>query len=212
MYNVLIVEDHSLVAEAAAHKIANSPRTSVIEVRTTADEALAALRDDPQKWDLILLDLDVPGATGLSLAAEIARMGLASRTCVLTGAERPDYEAQIASLGFQGYLLKGGGTSVATLEHDLLRVVAGEKVFRQSDADQQVDAPHLTSRQSQCLGLAASGLTTKEIARDLQLHPGTVDRCIHGAMMELGCTSRAQAIARALELGLITVPLRGGLA
>lgn len=208
MFHVLIVEDHSLVAEAAAHKISNSPRSPVIEVCATADDALSALRSTPEKWQLILLDLNVPGAHGLSLASEIARMGLAARTCILTGAERPEFEIQAVEMGFQGYLLKGGGTSVSTLEEDLSRIVAGERVFRRSGTAEQLAAPHLTKRQAQCLGLAATGLTSKEIARELELHPGTVDRCINGAMLELQCNSRAQAIARALELGLITVPER----
>ncbi|MBS0427749.1 MAG: response regulator transcription factor [Proteobacteria bacterium] len=203
MYHVLIIEDHSIVAHAAADKIKASPLAPTVEMRATADEALSALRAAPGKWDLILLDLEVPGATGLSLASDISRMGLAARTCVLTASERTDYEAQIAAMGFQGYLLKGGGLPVETLQQDLLRVVAGEKVFRSSGHKPAADAPRLTRRQAECLGLAAGGLTTKQIASELDLHPGTVDRYIHGALLELRCSSRAHAIARAIELGLI---------
>ncbi len=204
-YEVLIIEDHSLVAEAAAHKIANSPVKPLIEVRSSAPSALEALSADEQRWSLILLDLQIPGATGLSLAHEIARRNLASRTCVLTGAERPDYEAQIAAMDFQGYLLKGGGASASTLEDDLLRIVAGERVFRFSDAQESLPVVRLSGRQVQCLALAAAGRSSKEIARELGIHPGSVDRTINAARVELDCSSRGQAIARALDLGLISL-------
>ena len=202
MFNVLIVEDHSLVAEAAAHKIALSPHRPTIEVRSTAAEALEALRAQPGNWRLILLDLDVPGATGLSLACEIHRMGLAPRTCILTGAERPDFESQIVALGFQGYLRKGG-VPIAVLEQDLVGIVEGRRIFRLTNSGEISGPLRLSARQAQCLAFAAAGKTTKEIARDLSLHPGTVERYINAAMIVMGASSRAQAAARALELGLI---------
>ena len=202
-FHVLIIEDHPLVAEAAAHKVALSPRKASIVVKGTAPEALDVLRADPGKWNLILLDLDVPGATGLSLASEIQQMGLAARTCILTGAERPDFEVQIVSNGFQGYLRKGG-VPVAVLEQDLMNIVDGQRVFRLSTSTPMAEAPRLTARQAECLARAATGHTTKEIARDLGLHPGTVERHINASMLAMDASTRAQAAARALELGLIS--------
>ncbi len=104
MIDVLLVEDQPLMSEAASYKISLNPRVASIQVRNTAEKALDALRCEGDRSGLILLDLDVPGAVGLSLAMEIKRLGKAPITCVLTGERRRDYIAQIAAGGFRGYI------------------------------------------------------------------------------------------------------------
>ena len=104
--DVLLIEDQPVVSEATADKISRHAGIGAIEVCSTAGRALQALRWQPDRWGLILLDLDVPGAVGLSLAMEIKRLGKAPVTCILTGSQRPDYIAQIEAAGFMGYILK----------------------------------------------------------------------------------------------------------
>ena len=83
--DVLLVEDQPVVSEATADKISRNARVGSIEVRCTAERALHALRWQPDRWGLIFLDLDIPGAVGLSLAMEIGRLGKAPITGVLPG-------------------------------------------------------------------------------------------------------------------------------
>src|SRR3954462_4035616 len=104
--NVLLIEDQPVVSEATADKISRNACVASIEVCSTAERARHALRCQPDRWGLIFLDLDVPGAVGLSLAMEIERMGKAPITCILTGSQRPDYIAQVEAAGFMGYILK----------------------------------------------------------------------------------------------------------
>ncbi|MDM0030346.1 response regulator transcription factor [Variovorax saccharolyticus] len=206
MIHVLLIEDHPLVSEAASYKISLSPRVASIMVCGTADEALDALHAEPDRWGLILLDLDIPGAVGLSLATHIRKMGKAHITCVLTGSNQPEYVTRIEAQGFQGYICKGGA-SIDVLEHALLSVVGGQRVFPSRPETATAEgAVRLTARQTDCLQCVARGMTSRQIALSLKIHPSTVDRHINGAFYALGVKSRSHAVGKALELGLIDLP------
>lgn len=200
--DVLLVEDQPVVSEATADKISRNARVGSIEVRCTAERALHALRWQPDRWGLIFLDLDIPGAVGLSLAMEIGRLGKAPITCVLTGSQRPDYIAQIEAAGFMGYILKA--MEVDALVRALDAVLAGERVFP-ARSSPGADVPRLTVRQTQCLQLVSEGKSTKQIAKILCLHAGTVNYHIESAMDALGVNARAHAVQRALQFGLVTL-------
>lgn len=202
MINVLFVEDQPLVSEATAEKIARSPSVANIEICNSAEKALLALKATPDRWGLILLDLDVPGAVGLSLAMKIKKIGKEGCTCILTGTYRADYIAQTKAIGFQGYILKA--IEIKELEASLDKAIAGEKVFPDMPGlGADSGAIRLTNRQCQCLEFVGAGQSTKEIARLLSLHPGTVNYHIDSAMEALGVKSRAHAVQKALQLGLL---------
>jgi DNA-binding NarL/FixJ family response regulator len=204
MFDVLLVEDQPLVSEAASYKISLNPRVTGITICNTTEKALRALRPMHDRWDLIFLDLGVPGAVGLSLAMELHRLGKAPITCILTGERRSDYIAQIAASGFLGYILKA--EEIKDLLRDMNRVIAGETVFP-SDDPSNVDepVPRLTARQRECLHLVSRGKTTKQIAQMLGLHPGTINSHIDCAMATFGVNSRAHAVQLALQYGLVSV-------
>jgi DNA-binding NarL/FixJ family response regulator len=203
--DVLLIEDQPVVSEAPADKISRDARVGAIEICNSADRALQALRGQAERWGLILLDLDVPGAVGLSLAMEIQRLGKAPVTCVLTGSQRPDYIAQIEVAGFLGYILKA--MEVDALVRALDAVLAGQRVFP-AESSPSANVPRLTMRQTQCLQLVSEGKSTKQIAQILCLHAGTVNYHIDSAMDALGVNARAHAVQRALQFGLVT--LSGG--
>jgi response regulator of citrate/malate metabolism len=62
MINVLFIEDQPVVSEATADKIARNPLVAEIQVCNTAEKTLAVLREEPDRWGLIFLDLDVPAS------------------------------------------------------------------------------------------------------------------------------------------------------
>lgn len=203
--DVLLIEDQPVVSEATADKISRDARVGAIEICNTADQALQALQGQPERWSLIFLDLDVPGAVGLSLAMEIKRLGKAQVTCILTGSQRPDYIARIEADGFLGYILKA--MEVDALVRALDAVLAGNRVFPAA-SNPGADVPRLTVRQTQCLQLVSEGKSSKQIAQILSLHAGTVNYHIDSAMDALGVNARAHAVQRALQFGLLT--LNGG--
>jgi DNA-binding NarL/FixJ family response regulator len=201
--DVLFVEDQPIVWEATARILTRSPQVGQLVVFNTAEKALTALRAEPDRWGLILLDLDVPGAVGLSLAMEIQAMGLASITCILTGSSRHDYMQQILALGFQGYILKG--SEIAELEANLNKVIGGQRAFSTHEAAaSNTDAARLTRRQGQVVLLISQGMTDKEIGRVLKLATVTVNHFVRAASVALNARSRSQLVSRAVELGLLT--------
>lgn len=206
MNNVLIIEDHPLVAEMTTGLIARHHPDVSIVVCKDAKEATRALTDQHEEWHRILLDLDVPGALGLSLAKLIRDRGLQARCCVVTGTDRLDLSGELKAMGFLGYIIKG--FPVEQITEALRKVFQGERVFlstgtNRSGADTET---YITSRQAQIFALARDGLSSKQIADKLSLSVGTVDNHISTGMRALNVTTRAQAVAKAMTLGLI--PLR----
>ena len=90
--DVLLVEDQPVVSEATADKISRNARVGSIEVCCTAERALHALQWQPDRWGLIFLDLDVPGAVGLSLAA----LGLHGLTAFAVSQRRREIAIRVA--------------------------------------------------------------------------------------------------------------------
>jgi two-component system response regulator DesR len=206
MKSVLIVEDHPLVARAMQDVLDRSEHGLKSHVCTDADETLVQLAQPQANWFRIFLDLDVPGAIGLSLARHIHGLGLHSRCCIVTALSRNDLASEVQSLGFLGYIVKA--IPYVEFEKALHRILIGEPSFSGSVAESHHAPTRLTRRQEQLLDGVRRGLCSRDIAAGLFLSEGTVNNCINAAMRALNVTSRSHAVAKALELGLLRLPLR----
>ncbi|MDP9897349.1 DNA-binding NarL/FixJ family response regulator [Variovorax boronicumulans] len=205
MKSILIVEDHPFVAKATTELITqNHPAVDVVVVNS-AQDALRLLDRGERDWKLILLDLDIPDAIGLSLAMDIKARGLHGITCILTGIENKEYIAQARANGFLGYVLKA--IAVGSLEIALLKVLSGERAFPDEGLEPLAAGvvPVLTRRQLEVIRLVGEGKTSKEIAKILSLAPGTVNDHVEAAMAELEVNSRAHAVQKALQMGLLRI-------
>jgi len=198
---VLIVEDHPLVAHATSELLARKDATLQIVVCYSAAEALDAAR--APDWFRLFLDLDVPGAHGLSLIRQIAALGHAQRSCVITALDRPSLASEARAMGLLGYIVKA--IPIARFSAALDSVLRGEPTF--PDAAAPSRAPiRLTRRQQELLALLQTGLSSKQIARRLGISEGTVNNHIAGLLRALRVANRTHAVARATELGLLLVP------
>ncbi|MDP9902417.1 response regulator transcription factor [Variovorax ginsengisoli] len=205
MNEVLIVEDHPFVAEATKRLLsANYPLLNAV-VLTNADDAVKAVSDPHRAWHRILLDLDVPGAHGLSVAAEVQKQGLAGISCVVTGNMRSDYIDAIEKMGFLGYI--GKGIEVREFADSLALIFVGDRSFPSDDTCPftRADSPRITLRQREVLDLVRCGCNSKEIGRRLHLSPGTVNNHINALMAALEVNSRSHAVGRAIELGMLSM-------
>ena len=205
MNKIVIVEDHPLIAEATRNLILEEFAEKQVTICGSAADAVKLLRAKGPFIDHILLDLDVPGATGFSLAMTIWEMGLHSRCCIVTGADCNDLLTQCQSLGFRGYLLKS--MPVAEFVAALRRFFSLDVGFiGKREASAGVDPPiRITRRQTQILAYVKDGLGSKQIASNLDLSVGTVDNHIAAAMAALGASNRTHAVNVAIELGLLRV-------
>jgi len=161
------------------------------------------LSDKRQEWFRIFLDLDVPGAYGLSLPKDVQRAGLHTSCCVVTAFDKPDLIAEVRSMGFLGYIVKA--SPYGEFVRAIGKVLAGERTFPEITGIKAHLAARLTKRQEQLLDCVRRGLSSKEIAARCFLSEGTVNNAINAAMKALGVTSRSHAVAKAIELGLLTI-------
>lgn len=199
MLRVLIVEDHPLVASATADLL----RKQYPIVRpTVVDSAAAAIEEAASDdWFRIFVDLGVPGAGGLSLLRTLAELGVIRRCCVITATKDDGLVAAARRLGVRGYIEKSW--SVEQFCRSLHDIMQGLPVFPASADSLDPRVPQLTSRQLAVLRLLHQGLSSKQVAHELQIAEGTVKNHSLAVLRALGATNRAHAVARGLELGLL---------
>jgi two-component system response regulator DesR len=196
---VLIAEDQAMVREALAALLELEPDIEVVAQVGRGDEVLAAAR--AAQPDVALLDIEMPGASGLE-ATERLRADLPKiRVLILTTFGRPGYLRRAFDAGASGFLLKDA--PAAQLASAVRRAVTGERVV---DPDLAVaalgagDNP-LTAREREVLDRAREGGTIAEIAGDLHLSPGTARNHLSSVMHKLGAASRLDAIRAAEDKG-----------
>jgi DNA-binding NarL/FixJ family response regulator len=195
---VLIVEDHPMAAEATANLL-RSQHPSIQPV--TVETAAAALAFSQVPWFRIFVDLEVPGATRLSLVHEFKARGLVGRCCIVSGNEDEELIREARQLGVLGFISKRLPTR--ELGRALDDVIRGVPVFPSISNVKNTRAPQLTRRQIEVLVLLKRGLSNKEIAHQLGITEGTAKNHISFLMLELGENKRMKAVRKAIEYGLI---------
>jgi len=207
MQSVLIVEDHPLVAELMRDFLAGWSDQLRTEVCGDVGTTRAFLVRNRESLFRIFLDLDVPGAYGLSLAKEIREAGLHSKCCVVTALDRPELITEIKALGFLGYIVKA--CPYVLFVRSVHAVLSGEPTFPDSALPNGCTPVRLTKRQEQLLDQVRLGQSSKQIATSCFLSEGTVNNSINAALKALGVASRGQAVAKAIELGLLRINANG---
>lgn len=196
---VLIVEDHPLVASATVDLLRREyPGMNPVVVGSAPAAIEQAASDD---WFRIFVDLGVPGANGLSLVRMLKELGLASRCCVVTATKDDRMVAEARRMGVLGYIEKS--TAVDQFCRAVHDIVLGLPVFPVASAGSEPKIPQLTSRQLAVLCLLYKGLSSKQIAHELEIAEGTVKNHTLALLRALGAANRAHAVARGLELGLL---------
>lgn len=185
-----------MVLGAFARLLGLEPDLEVVATTADGPAALAAVREhDP---DVLLTDVEMPGATGLEVAARL--QGGRTRVVVVTTFARSGYLRRALDAGVAGYVLKD-----APIEHladTVRRVHAGERVVDPALAVAAWDgADPMTARERDVLRLAADGLPNGEIAARLHLAEGTVRNYLSTAITKLGVRNRIEAARVARERG-----------
>lgn len=199
---VLIIEDHPLVAQAMVGELKRTDRTLDLQTCGDASAAMAKLTLPFGTWFRIFLDLDIPGAHGLSLAREIKKLKLHDRCCVLTALDRSELIGEVSRLGFLGYIVKA--CPYVDFERALADAMSGLRTFPLPHSETHTSI-RISRRQEQLLDAVRRGMSSREIAHTLCLSEGTVNNCINATIKALNASTRTQAVGRALELGLLTI-------
>lgn len=202
MKPVLVIEDQLIVSDALKMVFDLVFPDYPLRVVHTRDQALAALQES-HDWSLILLDLQIPGATGLSFAEEIRQLGLAGRCAIHSGTYREDYTPTLKEWGFLGYIPKND-VPLDQMGNVLAKLVAGQQLWLQADPA-LVAQPRatLTTRQLQVVRQLAVRRSTDEIAAKLGISKGRVNNMIETIKVELGADNRTAIVVKALQQNLI---------
>jgi two-component system response regulator DesR len=193
---VVVAEDQGMVLGALATLLGLEPDIEV--VGRAADGTAAWALVQRERPDVLLSDIEMPGLTGLDLAARIRDGGLPVRVLIVTTFGRPGYLRRALDAGVRGYLLKDQPSE--ELAAAVRRVAAYGRVVAPELAEAAWGAPDpLSERERTVLRLAEEGRSNKEIAEALGLSHGTVRNYLHEAAGKLGADNRVEAarIARA---------------
>lgn len=196
---VLLAEDQAMVRGAIASLLSLEDDIEVLGEAARGDQVLElALRVRP---DVAVLDIEMPGRSGLEVAADLARQLPECRVLIVTTFGRPGYMRRAMEAGAAGFLLKDA--PAAELAQAIRRAVAGERVVDPGLAAAALSegASPLTAREQEVLRAARQGGTVAEIARQLHLSPGTTRNHLSSIMQKIGASTRVEAIRIAEEKG-----------
>jgi two-component system, NarL family, response regulator DesR len=199
LIRVLIAEDQGLVRGALASLLALEPDIEVVGQVSRGDEVLGAA--SAARPDVALLDIEMPGMSGLEAAAELRRELPDCRVLIVTTFGRPGYLRRAMEGGAAGFLLKDAPAS--DLARAIRRAVAGERVVDPglaAAALSEGESP-LTSREHEVLAASRDHATVADIAGALYLSPGTVRNHLSSVMRKLDARNRAEAVRVADEKG-----------
>ncbi|MEG3164391.1 response regulator transcription factor [Sphingomonas sp. PB2P19] len=199
MIEVVIAEDQGLVLGALASLLALEPD---IDVVGRAADGLAALDIVRSLQPHVLLsDIEMPGLTGIEVAAQLSEDRAGTRVLIVTTFGRAGYLRRAIAAGVCGYLLKDSPAD--RLADAIRQVAAGGRVIDPQLASTAAFAPPdpLTDRERAVLRLAQDGRSNKEIARTLVLSPGTVRNYLSEAAAKLGASNRIEASRIARDHG-----------
>jgi NarL family two-component system response regulator LiaR len=210
--HILVVDDHPIVREGLRGLISGKPDMDLAgEARDGQEAVLQARALQP---DVILMDLVMPGKSGLQAIQEIMGENPEARILVLTSFGEDDQVLSAVKAGALGYLLKD--TSPKELLEAIRCVYRGESSLHPAvarklilgygqDHETRSSTSALTEREVDVLKLVARGLSNQDIAQQLHISEGTVRFHITNILGKLALENRTQAALYALREGLVSL-------
>jgi len=208
---ILLADDHALLRAGVRSLLEAMPGLEVVAEAVDGESALQLVSTT---WpDVALLDIAMPKINGLELAARITRAFPQTRVIILSMHLEEEYVRKAISAGASGYLLKD--TGVSELEQAIRAVARGETYLCQAASSQLITnyqklergeltrQDPLTPRQREVLRMIAEGMTTKAIARALQISVKTVETHRTQLMDRLDIRDVASLVRYAIRAGII---------
>jgi two-component system response regulator NreC len=206
---VLIVDDHAVVRAGLRLLLEREDDIEVVAEAGSADEGVRAAR--LEKPDVIVLDVVMPGRSGIEAAGEMIQAAKGARILVLSMQDDPTYVREAFAAGASGYMLKEAAD--AELVHALREVATGGRYVHPTLgarlAQAEVEAARraaddpLSDREREVLRLLALGHTNQEIAKQLFISVRTAETHRAHIMQKLGLGTRAELVRYALANGLL---------
>lgn len=210
---VCLVDDQKLIRDGISNLL---NLTSDIEVVAQAGDGAQCLEVlETIEVDVILMDLSMPVMDGIQTIQAMQKKGIGIPVIILTTFDDHELILQGIQSGAMGYLLKD--VSLETLVTSIKSVHGGERLIQPAITERLLDglkgldtgfsAPEpveaLTAKESEVLGLMASGCSNKEISNMLHKSEGTIKNHVSNVLAKLGVRDRTRAVLLAIEKGLL---------
>lgn len=209
--NILLVDDHEVVRLGLKSLLEHSEQFEVVAEAGTAKEAVALV--EIHHPDVVLMDIRLPGPSGIEACEEITERWPDVRVVILTSYAEDEMLFSAIRAGASGYVLKQIGAEglITAIEaacrgEALLDPAVTQRVFqevRRAVKEEEAAAfANLSQQEKYVLALVSEGKTNREIAAALFLGEGTVRNYVSSILSKLGVSNRAEAAAYAVEHSL----------
>jgi DNA-binding NarL/FixJ family response regulator len=215
---VTILDDHQSIVDGYLYRLQNTPQIEVVATVAFGDELEPTLAKNPT--DVLLLDVSVPSSPDnpnpypiLHVIPSLLQLYPDLNILVISMHIEPRLIRAVMDAGASGYILKDDQKTIQDLGNVVLSVASGGIYFSQKAHQLYTKYPAgqineiLTNRQLEALSLCAAypNSTTAELAKKMIVSNSTVRNLLSGAYMRLQVNNRAAAIAKARQLGLISL-------
>lgn len=171
MISIFIAEDQQMLLGALGSLLNLEDDMEVVGKGTTGQDAVDFVKK--RQPDVCIMDIEMPGKTGLEAAEELKDTGC--KIIILTTFARPGYFQRAIKAGVKGYLLKDSPSE--ELANAIRSVMNGKRIYApELMEDLYSEANPLTDREKEVLELVADGKNTKEIAQELSIKSGEIGR------------------------------------
>ncbi len=206
---ILIADDHELIRHGLRGLLREHfPETRITEAANAREALAAAVKGG---WDLALVDINMPGRSGLELIRDLRQMHPSLPVLVVSAHTEEDFALRALKLGAAGYVSKQGAADV--LVAAVKKVMSGGRYVSPAVAEKLAQAaaegwsgtPHenLSHREMQVLQMIATGKTIKEIAAELALSEKTIATYRSRISEKLGLSTNVELTRYAMQHGLV---------
>jgi DNA-binding NarL/FixJ family response regulator len=212
MTRILLVDDHPVVRHGIKQVLTGAFHPALVGEASSAEEGATELKNSP--WDVIVLDLALPGMSGLDWLRELRRERPSVPVLILSMYQPNQFARRAIHAGASGYLTKDSHPT--ELVRAVAEVIAGRRylnpeVIEEIAADLETDRPDrgsrphesLSDREYQVMRMIASGLTVSQIALKLSLSVKTISTFRSRVLKKMEMKTTAELMYYAIQHGLV---------
>lgn len=206
--NILLADDHAVVRRGVKSILESQAHFKVVAEAQNGEEAIEKAKEFHP--DIAILDVRMPGVSGIEACRQITSSGEGCKVIMLTAYAEDELLFASIKAGASAFILKlvGANELIYAVEHVshgegfIDSAMIGDVFKSLHQATNARDAAcfsSLTSREMEVLGLLSTGLTNRQIGRNLYLAEGTIRNCVSSVLSKLDVANRAEAAAYAIR-------------